>query len=113
MPCLCLGNAGFVIQRIFERQRERADRPIRALLRQAQNCAGIDAATEIGRDLDIGDQSLSNGIEQSLAEFFDDLGFTSRISSSSVRPLGSPNPNTDRCERRRAWLSRNNPEGRY
>ena len=51
------------------------------MLRQAQHRAGIDAATEIGRDLDIGDQSLSNGIEQSLAEVCDDLGFTSRISS--------------------------------
>jgi hypothetical protein len=81
MPGLSFSDAGFVIQRVVKGERERADRPVRLLLREPQDGTRVDATTEIRRNLDIGDQSLSHGVAQSVAEFVDDLGV-----ASGVRP---------------------------
>ncbi len=76
---LSFSDAGFVIERVLKRQRERADRPVHLLLREPQDRARVDATTEIRSDLDVGDQSLPHGVAQSLAEFVDDLGLASRV----------------------------------
>src|SRR6476646_3239908 len=79
MPGLGFSDAGFVVERVLEGQRERADGPVHLLLREPEDSARVDATTQIRRDLDIGDQSLPHGIAQSLAELLHDLGLASCV----------------------------------
>ncbi len=91
---LSFSDAGFVIERVLKRQRERADRPVHLLLREPQDRARVDATTEIRSDLDVGDQSLPHGVAQSLAEFVDDLGLASRVRPHLLSSRDLPIPNT-------------------
>jgi hypothetical protein len=106
----------FVIERVLKGERKRADGPVHLLLREPHDGARVDATTQIRRDLDIGDQSLPHGIDQSLAELVDDLGVASRVCPHllSSRDLPIPiNPNTDRCEHRHLCRSHSNPAAQY
>ena len=73
------GQVSLVVDLVAEGDRERPDRPAEMRLRQPEHRAGIDAATQVGSDLDIGHQTLGHRIIQHRPEPRNHIGVASTI----------------------------------